>query len=206
MDPALQTAGLAGLEFLIQKALELDPATAQRLKTLEGKVLLIHCKSPELKVFCLPGEQGMQLKSWHDESQLSGALRGPMSEFIKLLQSDDKAAALINGGLTVEGNSNDFIALQSILTQLDVDWEQPIAKVLGDVGGHQLGRLIRGGLAARKRLHEFGEVELERFLHQRAGVLPSQAELEQFYSDVANLRQRVERLQARIDRAKQAAP
>ncbi|MEM8498218.1 MAG: SCP2 sterol-binding domain-containing protein [Pseudomonadota bacterium] len=202
-DPALQTAALAGLEFVVNKALGLDPATLKRLSELEGKVLLIHCQSPDIKVYCLPGETGVQLKSWHDDAEVNSSLSGKLSQFVQLMQADDKAAALINGDLSVRGNSQDFVALQTILEQLDIDWEQPIARVFGDVGGHQLGRLIRGGLAFGQQAQESLQVQLEQFLHQEAGVLPAREELESFYHDVGDLSLRVDRLQARIARTQQ---
>lgn len=202
-DPALQTAALAGLEFVVNKALELDPATLNRLAELDGKVLLIHCQTPDIKVYCVPGADGVQFKSWHEQASVNSTLSGKLSQFVQLMQAEDKAAALINGELSVHGNSQDFVALQSILAQLDVDWEQPIARVFGDVGGHQLGRLIRGGLAfgqqAQENLHE----QLEQFVHKEAGLLPARNELEGFYQEVGDLNLRVDRLQARVTRVRQ---
>lgn len=202
-DPALQTAALAGLEFVVNKALELDPATLKRLSELDGKVLLIHCQSPDIKVYCLPGNTGVQFKSWHDEADVNSSLSGKLSQFVQLMQADDKAAALINGDLSVHGNSQDFVALQAILAQLDIDWEQPISRVFGDVGGHQLGRLIRGGLAFGQQAQENLQVQLEQFIHQEAGLLPAREELESFYQDVGDLNLRVDRLQARLARIQQ---
>lgn len=202
-DPALQTAALAGLEFVVNKALELDPATLKRLAELDGKVLLIHCQSPDIKVFCLPDEAGVQFKSWHDEADVNSSLSGKLSQFVQLMQADDKAAALINGDLSVHGNSQDFVELQTILAQLDIDWEQPIARVFGDVGGHQLGRLIRGGLALGQQAQENLQVQLEQFVHQEAGLLPAREELDSFYQDVGDLNLRVDRLQARVARIQQ---
>ncbi|MFK7731076.1 MAG: SCP2 domain-containing protein [Pseudomonadales bacterium] len=202
-DPALQTAALAGLEFVVNKALELDPATLKRLAELDGKVLLVHCHSPDIKVYCLPGKTGVQFKSWHDDNDVDSSLSGKLSQFVQLMQAQDKAAALINGELSVHGNSQDFVSLQAILAQLDIDWEQPIARVFGDVGGHQLGRLIRGGLAFGQQAQENLHTQLEQFVHQEAGILPARKELESFYQEVGDLNLRVDRLQARVARIAQ---
>ncbi len=202
-DPALQTAALAGLEFLINKALELDPATSHRLTALDGKVLLIHCFSPELKVYCVPSAGSVSLKSWEDENRINSSLSGNFSDFVQLLQADDKAAALINGNLSVHGDSGDFIELQTVLAELNIDWEQPLAKIFGDVGGHQLGRFIRNSLAVGKQLNENLQQQIEEFVHAEASLLPPRGELEQFYSNLGGLTQRVDRLQARIQRAQQ---
>lgn len=202
-DPALHTAALAGLEFVIQKALTLDPATTQKLAKLEGKVLLVHCSSPDIKVHCLPGKNGLQLKSWVDEKQISSSLIGSLSEFVSLLQAEDKAAALINGAITVKGDSADFIALQEALTQLNIDWEQPLSRLFGDVGSHQLGKMLRNSFAWGKQAHSSMQRNVEEFIHEEARLLPPRIELENFYSDVSSLGLRVERLEARLQRLKQ---
>lgn len=201
-DPALQTAALGALEFLINKALELDPATQKRLAGLNGKVLKIHCQSPELSVYCLPGLQGIKLQSWCEQKQVNSSISGNFSDYIQLLQAEDKAAALINGSLNVYGDSGDFIALQSALADLDIDWEKPLADLLGDVGGHQLGQIIRGIFGLGRQLNTSVQEQLEEFVHKEARILPPREELEEFYTDVSTLSVRVDRLQARIERLK----
>lgn len=201
-DPTLQTAALGTLEFLINKALELDPVTRQKLNNMNGKVLKIHCQSPELSVYCLLTEEGLKLQSWYEEDQVHSTISGRFSDYIQLLQAEDKAAALINGALNVYGDSGDFIALQSALADLDVDWEKPLADLLGDVGGHQLGRLLRGAFAWGKQLNTELQTQIEEFVHNEARILPPREELEDFYSDVSSLSLRVDRLQARIERLK----
>lgn len=202
-DPALHTAALAGLEFLVQKALALDPATTQRLAKLEGKVLLVHCSTPDIKVYCLPGKNGLQLQSWYDEKHVSSSLEGSLSEFVSLLQAEDKAASLINGAFTVKGDSADFIALQEALAQLDIDWEQPLSRLVGDMGSHHIGKMLRGSLAWGKQAHSSMQRNVEEFIHEEARLLPPRLELDNFYSDVSSLGLRVDRLEARLQRLKQ---
>lgn len=202
-DPTLQTAALGSLEFLINKALELDPVTRQRLAEMNGKVLKIHCQSPEISVYCLLSKDGLKLQSWYEEDRVHSSISGRFSDYIQLFQAEDKAAALINGELSIYGDSGDFIALQSALAQLDVDWEKPLADLLGDVGGHQLGRFLRGAFAWGQQLNNNFQTQVEEFVHNEARLLPPREELEDFYSDVSALTLRVDRLQARIQRLKQ---
>jgi ubiquinone biosynthesis protein UbiJ len=203
IDPALHTAGLSGLEFLINRALTLDPATKARLGEMQGLVLEIHCESPELKAYCLPGAEGLELRGVVAEDQVSASLSGKMSDFIQLLQAEDKAAALVNGRLAVAGDSGHFLKLQAILAELDLDWEQALSKVFGDVASHQIGRFVRGALNFGQDTRGTLERHVEEFIHEEARLLPPRLELENFYADVRKLHSRSERLQARIERLKQ---
>lgn len=202
-DPALQTAAFSGLAFIINKALELDPATTQRLGELEGLVLEIHCQSPELKAYCLPSAQGFELRSFHDPELISASLSGNLSDFVTLLQASDKAAALVNGKLSVSGDSGHFLKLQAIMADLDLDWEQALSTLFGDVASHQLGRFIRSSFSFGQETRNTLERHVEEFLHEEARLLPPKLELENFYDDVRLLHSQSERLQARISRLQQ---
>lgn len=203
IDPALHTAGLSGLEFLINRALALDPATQARLAEMQGLVLAIHCQNPKLSAYCLPGTQGLELRGVVADDQVSASVSGKLSDFVKLMQADDKAAALVNGRLAVAGDSGHFLKLQAVLADLDLDWEQALSRVFGDVASHQIGRLLRGAMSFGQDTRSTLERHVEEFIHEEARLLPPKLELENFYADVRALNSRSERLQARIQRLQQ---
>ena len=200
-DPALQTAALGSLEFVINKALELDPGSKLRLAEMQGVTLKIECTAPALHAYVQPGEHGILLKSWHEDPPDSG-ISGTLSELTRLLQAQDKASALVNGGFQLQGDSAPLVQLQEILAQLDIDWEQPIARLLGDVAGHQIGKFIRGSLAWGRHASGSLQRNLEEFIHEEARLLPPRLELENFYADVSALNLRVDRLAARVRKAR----
>lgn len=201
-DPALQTAALGSLEFVINKALQLDPGTSARLAAMQGLTLKIECAAPAFTVYVQPGEQGLRLKSWNDLVPDSG-ISGTLSEFTRLLQAQDKASALVNGAFRISGDSGPLLQLQEILVQLEIDWEQPIARLLGDVAGHQVGKFIRGSLAWGKHASGSLQRNVEEFIHEEARLLPPRLELENFYADVGALQLRVDRLAARVRKTRQ---
>ncbi|MGI9283846.1 MAG: ubiquinone biosynthesis accessory factor UbiJ [Pseudomonadales bacterium] len=199
-DPALQTAALSSLEFVINKALELDPGSTARLAEMQGITLKIECTNPALCAYVQPGEQGLQLRSWYDVEPDSG-ISGTLSELTRLLQAQDKASALVNGAFQISGDSGPLLQLQEILAQLEIDWEQPIARLLGDVAGHQVGKFIRGSLAWGRHASGSLQRNVEEFIHEEARLLPPRLELENFYTDVGALNLRVDRLAARVRKA-----
>ncbi len=200
-DPALQTAALGSLEFVINKALELDPGSRARLAEMQGVTLKIECTTPAFHAYVQPDEHGIHLKSWYDGVPDSG-ISGTLSELTRLAQAQDKASALVNGGFQIHGDSAPLVQLQEILAQLDIDWEQPIARVLGDVAGHQVGKFIRGSLAWGKHASGSLQRNVEEFIHEEARLLPPRLELENFYADVSALNLRVDRLAARVRKAR----
>ncbi len=202
LTPALHKAALAGLEALINRALRLDPATRQRLGDLADHVFLIHCTAPELKVYLLPGSDRLHLKS-DCEHDAHTTLRGSATEFGQLLSAEDPANALINGRLELHGDTRALIALQQIARQLDLDWEAPLARLFGDVLGHQLGRGLRRGTRFSRDTLKYLKHQFDEYLVEESDLLPPRWQVEAFFDQVDELALRAERLEARLHRFRQ---
>lgn len=202
ISPTLHTAGLAGMEALINKLLALDPASQYKLKALENHCFSIRCTSPTIELFLIPTAGEINLRSVYEDKP-STRLVGKASDYIELLQADEPASQLINGELQLEGNSQALIELQKILHSLDLDWEAALSKPFGDVIGHQLGKGIRQGLKAAFYMGNRAKEQLQDFLLYESGVSAQASEVEQFNDQVDNLVKRTERLEARFKRWQQ---
>ena len=201
VSPTLHTAGLAALETLVNRALSLDPASLQRLAALDSHVYLIHCSSPQLSVYLIPGQDGIRLCGVY-QHEANTTLTGSAREFGKLVTAKDPASALINGELELHGDSHALIELQKILKQLDIDWEAPLADWFGDVVGHQLGRGIRSGLRFARQAATSLKRQLEEYLVEESELLAPRWQVDKFFSEVDQLAMRTERLQARLNKIK----
>ncbi|MFV8819068.1 ubiquinone biosynthesis accessory factor UbiJ [Haliea sp. E17] len=199
IDPTLHTAALAAVEALLNRALQLSPGGSQALAALEGQVFALHCTAPQLDAFLQPAASGVRLMgAW--EGDVTTSLRGEASEFAALATADDPAAALINGGLELRGDSAALIELQKIIAGLDPDWEAPLVNTLGDVAGHQVAQMLRGGFRWGRQAGAGLSRQLAEFIQEEARLTPPRLELEDFYRDVQDLCLRVDRLNSRIAR------
>ncbi len=196
---SLNTAALAALERAVNTALGMDSRTRQAIGDLAGKVLKIEITVPELCAYVLPGLEGVRLAGQHEERP-DCTVSGATSDFIALLMAADKAAALVNGKLKVSGDSSLLLGLEKALSALDLDWEQRLATLVGDVPAHQLGRFARGSAEFGSRARGSFERHLEEFIHEEARLAPPRAEVEDFFADVRALASRVARLEAGIRR------
>ena len=201
ISPTLHTAAIAGLEAAINAALRLDPGSRQRLAELDGHVFHWQCTSPALDLYFIPGEE-VRLCGLY-EAPVDTNLKGSAQEFFKLATASDPASALINGELELHGDSQALIALQKIGSQLDIDWEQPITDLFGDVAGHMISEGLRG-------MHQFGlqllrglKRQADDYLFEEASLTPARWETEQLFDQIDDSVQRSERLQAKLGRLKQ---
>jgi ubiquinone biosynthesis protein UbiJ len=198
-DPVLHTAGLAAAEAAANLALRLSPHSQESLKGLAGQVLALECTRPTLTVYLHSDPQGkLHLRGIY-EGPVTTRICGEISDFLALAQADDPAAALINGGIQLQGNSALLIDMQRILGALDIDWEAPLVDTIGDVAGHQLAQLLRGAFGWSRATGARLGRQVREFAQEEARLSPTRYELEDFYNDTQRLSERSERLAQRVE-------
>lgn len=195
MDAMITTAALAGLEKLINTALRYDPGTRNALGTLSGQVLAISLTAPSLTVYLTAREPGISLMGqW--EGEVHTQLRGSLPALINLARSQRTSFA--DSGVEVIGNTALLIELQRLLNNLDIDWEEALSELLGDIAGHQGATIIRGGVNYLRERSTSIQRLVSEFLTEELKSSPSRNELDAFYQDVDELRLQAERLEAKV--------
>jgi ubiquinone biosynthesis protein UbiJ len=186
---------LAGrlLETALNRALSLDPETRAALAPLDGQRLQLHIESPPLAM-----ELRVDGEALGEEPDLSvragiGALLGQLP-FLK------SSGATPVGKVRISGDAELARQLQRLAEGFDPDWEQPFADALGPVIGPQVAKAVRAGLReARVQGGAFAKAGADYLTEESRDLVPK-AEQQAFFDDVDALRDRVERLAARVAR------
>lgn len=195
MDATLSTAALAGAEATIQRTLRYDPASRLALSRLAGRVLALQFTQPQLTVYVLPNNQGLEL-SGHWEGEVDTRLTGKLWDFLRMAQGEQ--TTLAGSGVHMEGSTGLVQELQRIARQLDIDWEEALSELVGDVAGHQGAQWLRTGADWLQAREAQARRLLSEFITQEAGLLPSRPELENFYNEVDELTRATDRAEARL--------
>lgn len=192
----ITTAALAACEKIINKALEYDPATRAAISNYEGKVIAINISAPPGKFFIYFQRNSVRLMSeWQGsvDTHISGSL-------LALAQlATTPVHNLKDTGVTATGDLQLLASLQKIAQSLDIDWEEMLTTVLGDVMGHQVAVMIRKSINWQRQ--QAGNLQrlTGEFVTEELQAIPSQNQLESFYQEVDELRLAVDRLAARIN-------
>lgn len=202
-ESTLKAGLLMALESAINNSLTYDPATQQSLIELDGKVLHISFSLPSQSVYVLFVGNHVELWSLF-ESTPDTTLTGTPSAFLALWRARGRATALVDSGVVLTGDSAVLQQLQKISAALDIDWEALVAEHTGDVIAHQLGRFARGANTWLRGARREAERLMSEFLQFEGNAVPSSHEVQGFCGDVDDLRLRMDRLQAGIDRIKQS--
>jgi ubiquinone biosynthesis accessory factor UbiJ len=192
----LTSAGLAAAEKCINKSLQYDPATQNALTTCEGKILSLQITTPPIKIAVLIQEKSIRLMSQWDgdvDTQVSGSL-------IALAQiAQTPVHNLKDSGVTVMGDLQFLAQLQKILQQLDIDWEEMLTQIFGDLIGHQMAQTLRSKINWTNNRAQTAQRLASEFVTEELQAIPSKIELDDFYRQVDELRLAVDRLGARIN-------
>ena len=186
------------------RILRLDPETLRRLGDLQGRVVCIEFRGLGHKLYLHPSESGFRLATECDQPP-AVTLRGTLATFGRLGLGAE-TETLKAGALDIEGDAALGQRLQRIFRDLDLDWEEPLARLFGDPLGHEIGRAARAAFAwHRQALKTFG-LNAAEYFQEEARLLPVHAEVEAFLNGVDVMRADVDRLAARVQRLKDKLP
>lgn len=189
---------LAGLEAALNRYLGLDAGTLSRLAAMTGKVVGVELRGLDITLAMAPHAGGIQLLSdYHGtpDTIISGA---PMS-LARLGYGGDRGA-LFAGEVQIRGDVALGQRFEAVLRDIDIDWEDHLSRLVGDVAAHQVGRLVRDAMAWGARSADTLGRDVGEYLQEEIRQLPLRDEMDAFIGAVDKLRDDVERLGARVKR------
>ncbi|MCP5158737.1 MAG: SCP2 sterol-binding domain-containing protein [Gammaproteobacteria bacterium] len=185
---------IAGLENALNRYLRLDPEVLPRLAELEGAVIAIEPEGLDLTLYLFPGSKGIQVNNRY-EGESTVRIRGALPALIRQWRGQS-----VGGQITVDGDSIVGRQFQTLLARLDIDWEEQLSTVVGDMLAHRFGTLWHG----LRRWSQQTSATLLRdgseYLQQELRALPPRSAVESFLGAVDLLREDADRLEARMAR------
>lgn len=188
---------LPALEKIINGALKCDPDALAKISKLKNQTIKIHISDWKITFFMLFDENGIQL---HKNCPLKPdtEITSTLSNFLKLASKGADNIALFQHPIEVIGNTHNLEILRDAFRNLHIDWEDRLAPYLGDVISHQLFSYIDSSKnAAKNTLIKLSE-QIKEYILFEAKYFPTKKQVEKFYTDIANLRNDMDRLQAKI--------
>lgn len=195
--PTLLSAASAIVETALSQALTLDPSGRDALlRALAGPVQF-NITAPLATSWTLArvGDQ-VQVRSQPDDQAVLSISGKPVA-FAALALGDDRVFA--DERLQVAGDTALAHQLQRALDQLEPDWEAAMARHIGDVPAHLLGKSIRNAVKWSRNAFNTMNANIEEYLHEESRALPGRRELEATFEDIDDLNLRAERLEARLN-------
>lgn len=192
-------AVFASLEQLINQLLRLDPEARQHLLSMHGRVIKIDLIGLGISLFVIPDPAGIQLFN-HYEGQPDCTLRGTPLQLARMGSPKDSVDQLFSREVQIEGDSALAQQFGELLASMEIDWEEQLSRLTGDVIAHEIGSALRKTFAWGRNTAQTLQLDLQETLQEEWRLTPTRYEIEPFITGVDRLRDDAERLQARVQR------
>lgn len=197
------------LQQLINEALAYDLSARQRLADLAGESLVLAMREPSLTL-------ALMIEADHADEQappsahinvafiepdaVTARVSGRASDLLAVLRASDRTQAMMTHQIDIQGDTRTFFTLQSILADLDIDWELALGDRLGDLPAHWLAEGLRGLTGWAQVQGRSVERTLRNYVREESGALVPQSLWQSHRQAVHDTRLATDRLAARLQR------
>ena len=189
----------AAIEIALNNYIALDTNGIALFKKIQGKVIAIDLIGLNLSLFFIPAHDQIHVMS-HFDGDADARLRGAPASLLRMSMSTKAESQLFSGDIEITGDTELAQGFQQALKRLDVDWEEHLSHITGDVIAHQIGRGVRDLIQWGQQVQDSFTQDSAEYLVEESNLVPTINEVEKFNQSVDNVRNDLERLQARVQR------
>ncbi len=193
---------LSTIETAFNAWLTLDGEALPRFAELDGKIIRFYITGLDLNLYFLPAASGIQvLGSYPDEEQggmVDATIHGSPMALMRLSSSDNAGEAMLKSDVEIDGDMRIAEKFSAILRDVDIDWEELLSKLVGDIVAHQAGQVVNNVADWFKESKTAMQQNVAEYLSEESKLSPAEAEINEFMDQVDELRMGVDRLEARI--------
>lgn len=194
---------LPTLEIIINRALKCDPDALSKITSLKNQVIAVNCEDWNMVFYIIPDAHGLQF-----HKKYSGAvnthIRGTLNHFLHIFVKGADTQAVFQYPIEINGNTHNVEVLRDAFKNMDIDWEERLSHHLGDAIAHKVCFHFKKAKKIAGKSADNIVDQTKEFIHCEARNLVSNKQAEQFYDDIATLRNDVDRMEARIKKVRES--
>ena len=190
------------IERVINHALLYAPGTKQTLNNLTGKTLCLKASHPEIVLYIEFQPDDVRV-THYGEGTPTATVQGPLFMLMAQMGLSQSADDLIGSDIRIEGSHHLVQQVADTFRTLDLDLEEPIAQLIGDVAAHQIGNIARSAFSWFKKTTQTLMEDTSHYLQNESHQVVERHSLDSFSQDVDHVRADFDRLEARLKRFQQ---
>ena len=190
--------GVAALKLLVSGI----SVAGFKMAAFSGKVIRLDVIGVDKQYYMFPDEKGIQVTT-ESETPADTILRGTPLSLFKMGLVSNAATLLLKGDVEISGDTRLGHQFKNVFSQMDIDWSEPLAELVGDALAYQMQQ-------SGKKLSQWGKdsirsvsTSLSEYLQEESRDVVTETELEIFNDAVDQIRNDVDRLQAKINLLRQ---
>lgn len=189
---------LSALEKIIAQALKADPDAADQIAQLDNQVFEIHCDDWNIQfyIICIHRELQFERKTQRKPNTI---IRGTLNHFLHVFMKGATTNTLFEYPIDIDGNIHNIEVMRDAFKNIDLDLEEKLSHYVGDQLAHKIFSQAKKAKKTLKNTSEKLVSQTESYIYFESKLLPTRKQVEEFYNDIAILRDDVARLEARIN-------
>jgi ubiquinone biosynthesis protein UbiJ len=184
------------VEVAVSQILRTDAQIVKRLAPLEGKLLAVEIT--ELPCFFLWVNKGQAQLLWETSERPDGTIRAGL--FATVQAKIRRNGHLFHDDSTYEvlGDLDTVRAVQIFFSGFELDWEEQLARFVGDTVAHKTGQTVRVATDWTRNASRSATQNFSEYLQEERQMLATRPRVERHLDEVALLQQGVDELEKRL--------
>jgi ubiquinone biosynthesis protein UbiJ len=191
-------AALRPIANVLNRNIRATTPARELCEKLAGTVVAVRVRDTALAAWFIVRDDSLELATDTDHEPdvlISGSLLT-----LARMAGTSGVGAIRDGSLEFTGDPQLAQDFQRLLSFARPDLEEELSGLVGDIAAHRLGEFARGvGNWSREARATMG-ANIREYLQEESRDVPSRYEVERFTAEVSELRDDVDRLEARINR------
>lgn len=202
--PLRRLAGRA-LERAFNHALKLDPETRAALTKLDGRRIGIHLRGPEIAFDIAVEDDALRVQPPQSGESPRGKsdLRVTATPGSLLALALSRGAETSPGKVEIAGDAELARRVERLAREFAPDFEAAFANTFGEVIGVAIARALREATQWLRQSAQHAAQDSVDWLRDESRLVVPRGELDDFLDEVDALRERAERLSARVNRLRE---
>jgi ubiquinone biosynthesis protein UbiJ len=197
------------MQGAVNRYLALDPLSLTRLQTLHNKVVKIVLTGLPLEIYLMLTATGLEFDLVNDTNRdrhVDTVITGTPLRLLHMTLSRENRQAFFADDVSIEGNLELGRQVTHLFDQIDIDWEEHVSSVIGDVPAYQLARTARKIRSLGKETLARLKQNVNEYVHEEINLFPASEALRDFFQDVDDLRMEVDRLEVKLKHLHKTVP
>jgi ubiquinone biosynthesis protein UbiJ len=202
LNQFLGSLALLPVENILNAIVRRDPHIAKKLVAFDSKCIEIVSLRPNFSLSIRFEDDTIKLSAIDTQTlgiQADATIMGNAEILLGLLTKKSDQRALANAAIDISGDATLVQDLHVTIESLDVDWQEYLAPILGDVLSNELGEIQSNARdwsnSAGTSMHR----GVRDYLSEEARLVPSELELDSFSNRLDQLRLSIDRVAAKTE-------
>ena len=185
------------LERALNATLAMDPTSVQLLAKLDGRVIAMNIESIDGIFYLLPHRERVTIEINHDQNP-DIVIKGGLLAYVRSATASVRGSANPDQLLEISGDAHSVAVLRDFLRSLQLDFEEQLSSLIGDMPARQAGNQIRSFAEWAEQVGQSIAVNTGEYLTEEKQLLVARPRIDRFLIAVDQLQNDTERLASRL--------